>query len=169
MNGVNTQFSKVLNSPRLRKGKILARMLGRWLIDRKVAMVHLVNHNVLRLSTYGLITLPPFRISIAHIYNYAFFAVYRHRFSKNAWRSLSINNKLISLTFVITLSCCSPDTISTQCHRQAVFANDNNAVSIIGSEEAKNGLTGRVGHLIEMEGLFVCLTGKEKSHHTENK
>ena len=133
----DTQVLEVLNGPRLCQRQVLARIFCFRLVDREVTMVHLIDNNILRQTTHGLIVLPPFWISIVQINHHTFLTIDTHGLGKDARRSLSVDYKLIGLSLLITLGYDSPDTVAPQFHRQAVLSQYHHTTGIGGSKETE--------------------------------
>ena len=144
----------MLDGPRLRQRQELTWMLGQRLIDGKVTMVHLINHDILRHAAHGLVTLPPFWVCVAHIDNDTLLAIHTHRFGKDTRREIFIDKELIGMSLAVAFSCSRPDAVGTQRHRQHLIVHHNIARGIGRRKESEYCLAGRVGHLVEMKHLL---------------
>ena len=167
MHGIDAESRQVLNGPGLRQGQELTGMLGCWLGDGEIAVVHLVDDEVLGRTTHWLIVLPPVRVAVAHIDDNSFLAIDSNSLGEYSRRGHTVDHEFIGLAFVVTKSRDRPYTIVIKLHVQAVVAKLNIAVGISRGEQPEDSLVGRVGHLVEMKGLLArAACHHRQRHHT---
>ena len=161
----DAQLLQVVDGPRFGEGQELTRMLRRWLVDREVTVVHLINNQVLWQAMLHSVTLPPLRVGVAQIHHHAFLAIHTHRLGKDARRCFSVDHKLIGLSLVVSLGRDGPDAVRTKSHGQAVLIEHHHATGIGRCKETEDSLVGRVSHLVEAKGFLTGFTSREYHCH----
>ena len=168
MHGIDTKRLQVVDGPRLCQGKKLPRILGIGTGYREVTVMHLIDNDILSRTTHRGVALPPFRVAVAHIDDNGFLSIDSDSLCKDTRRRHAVDHKLVGFALLVAKGRNRPDTVVIELHVQAVIAKLDVTIGISRREKTEYGLVGRVGHLIEMEGLTTGATGYRQRHHTCN-
>ena len=168
MNGVHAQLLQMVDSPWLRKRYELSRIFRIFTGNREIAVMHLIYYQVVIGAEHMTVGFPSLGIGILEIYHHTFLTVHAYRLGEHTRRSLSVHDEFVRLTFPVAFHRGRPDAVFAERHLYRVVAHNDEARSIRRSKEFENGLTRRVGHLIEVKCLVFTLTSHHQYSHSCN-
>ena len=155
------------DGPGFGEGEKLTFVLRLGTVDREVAVVHLVDYQVLIGTAHRLVALPPLRVGFLQVDDDTLLSVHGDGLGKDAGRCLTVDHKLIGLTLqvaghhgLVDAAHIIDGGFPRHGHRVAVDHHadttmDARAMGRIGGKEFKHRLLRRIGHLVKHEGSIL--------------